>query len=665
MKKSYHLSELPWHVAGFIPHAWELVEDLKIAETKQARIPAIPAPVRGSVQQALLDAGELADWRHGLNAPLCEWVENRHWIYETEIPESWLGDGASVRLRCLGLDGNGCIRINGWEVARFDNSFVPHVVDLTPHLSGPGKMAPNRLQIVFECPPRWLGQLGYTSRMTDWKPRFNYYWDWTERLVQIGIWDESLLEVVDRAEIDDLRVTTDATIDPERGELKISGHVSGPEASELRVTLEPAASDGSEPVREQSIVLEEAGSAFELLWRDLPVALWWPNGHGDQPLYTLTVTLLDNQGEKLDRLSRTVGFKHVEWQPCKDAPEEADPWLCVVNGKPIFLQGFNWTPIRPNFADVDEAAYEQRLGLYRDLHVNVLRVWGGAVLEREVFYDLCDRYGLLVWQEFPLSSSGVDNYAPDDAQSIEELTGIVRSYIARRQHHVALFLWCGGNELQNDKDGQRGADSGPLGLAHPLLQAFAEIVAELDPTRRFLPTSASGPRFGARVEEFGEGIHWDVHGPWKPEESLDEWMAYWSGDDALMRSEVGSPGPSSADLIRRYAGDCEVYPGTYANPLWRRTSWWIEWPQFVAEMGREPQTLEEYVAWGQQRQAHALRIAAQACKDRFPRCGGFIVWMGHDSFPCTANTSVIDFEGTPKPAAFALSDVFGKPDEAV
>ncbi len=99
-------------------------------------------------------------------------------------------------------------------------------------------------------------------------------------------------------------------------------------------------------------------------------------------------------------------------------------------------------------------------------------------------------------------------------------------------------------------------------------------------------------------------------------------------------------------------------PGTARNPFWNRTAWWIEWPLFVQEVGREPRDLEEYVSWSQERQARALQRAARACKNRFPRCGGFIVWMGHDSFPCAANTAVVDFEGRPKPAALALRRVF-------
>jgi beta-mannosidase len=415
-------------------------------------------------------------------------------------------------------------------------------------------------------------------------------------------------------------------------------------------------------VHEQQIDLTAGGTgdqAFEVIWQDLDVDLWWPNGMGEQPLYTLTVELLNAGGDGEDRTVRTVGFKEVVWRPCEGAPVEADPWLCIVNGREVFLRGVNWTPIRPNFADVTTEQVRQRLETYRNLHMNVLRVWGGAYLERADFYALCDELGLLVWQEFPLSSSGVDNYAPDDPESIAAMAEIARSYIERRQHHVSLFIWCGGNELQDDKDGERGNDGGPLGLEHPLLKRLGEVVHELDPTRRYLPTSASGPRFYASPDEFGEGVHWDVHGPWKPEGALDErWAAYWGGDDALIRSEVGAPGPSSADLIRRYAGDCAPFPASYANPLWRRTSWWIEWPQFVAELGHEPETLEAYVAWGQQRQARALAIAARSCKERFPRCGGFILWMGHDSFPCTANTAILDFEGNPKPAAYALAEVF-------
>jgi beta-mannosidase len=208
LKTTYDLGELAWCVAGFQPHAWRFESEMTLETTTRAEVPALPARVPGSVQQALLDAGRLPDWNIGLNAEQCEWVENRHWVYETVLPDAWLTEGATVRLRCWGLDGNGSMWLNGRELAAFDNSFVPHVADLTPHL----RASDNRLQIIFECPPRWLGQFGYTSRMTEWKPRYNYHWDWTARLVQIGIWDAIMLEVVEGPEIQALSVTTDAVL---------------------------------------------------------------------------------------------------------------------------------------------------------------------------------------------------------------------------------------------------------------------------------------------------------------------------------------------------------------------------------------------------------------------------------------------------------------------
>jgi beta-mannosidase len=406
-------------------------------------------------------------------------------------------------------------------------------------------------------------------------------------------------------------------------------------------SVQVALVDGDRVIREETV-------AGEVSWTDLPVESWWPNGCGDHKLYTVTV----RQRDAVLHTGR-VGFKDVRWEQCEGAPAEADPWVCVVNDQPLFLQGINWTPIRPNFADVTEDEYRQRLETYRDLGCNVLRVWGGAFLEKQVFYDLCDELGLLVWQEFPLSSSGMDNWPPEDERSIEQLDRIARSYITRRQHHASLLMWSGGNELQGGLDGSKTGIGKPVGLGHPLIARLEQVVHELDPTRRFVPTSASGPRFVANEADFGKGLHWDVHGPWRGESE-----EYWRNDDALFRSELGAPGASPADLVEKYAGELATLPASLDNPLWRRTSWWIEWPEFIEAHGRDPGDLAEFVAWSQQRQATLLARAVRACKDRFRHCGGVILWMGHDSFPCTANTAILDFAGKSKPAADAVAGEF-------
>ena len=647
MRTTHSLSSCPWRLSGWSPYLWQFARSMETGIAHQAEHPPIEASVPGSVQAALRGAGLIPDWNHGLNTRQCEWVENRHWIYETDIPDEWLAPGANVRLRAMGLDYSGWVYVNGREAGRFVGTFLPHTFNLTPHLKESG----NRLFIVFDCPPRWLGQSGYTSEMTEWKPRFNYTWDWTARLVQIGVWDDLRLDVVDGPELGAVRIETG--VEDGRGTLAFRSEGDGPAAGTVRVALER---DG-EVVRAEEVSAGDFGQG--IAWAGLPVDLWWPNGEGEQPLYTLRVTLRDESGTAHDEMVCRVGFHRVEWQPCEGAPDGADPWLCVVNGRPVFLQGVNWTPIRPNFADVPDDEYRKRLELYRDLGMNVLRVWGGAFLEKPVFYDICDELGLFVWQEFPLSSSGIDNWPPEHPTAIAEMAEIARSYVRRRRHHASLLLWCGGNELQGDLDGSKTGGGKPCDLSHPMLARIGEVVSEEDASHRYLPTSSSGPRFTADEKDFGKGLHWDVHGPWLPEgDLLGAWARYWQNDDALFRSETGSPGASPADIIREYRGECDDIPGTADNPLWRRTSWWIEWPYCATELGREPKSLEEYVAWSQARQAQALATAARACKARFPACGGFILWMGHDSFPCTANTAIVDFHARPKPAALALADIF-------
>jgi beta-mannosidase len=646
MKTQQALSSLEWQLSGWIPNSWRLSKAMEAGSSTVCDVPPIPAQVPGSVQETLRQAGIIEDWNLGLNSWKCEWVENRHWIYQTILPSRMITKGKTVRLRCLGLDYSGEILVNGVRVEEFEGSQTPYSFDLTKHL----KDGDNELKIVFYCPPRWLGQFGYTSKMTEWKPRFNYWWDWTPRLVQLGFWDDITLETTDGNELSNVRCRTEVT---NKGTVIIHGTASGADADTVYCTL----SRNGRTIGECKVPAGKFSAGAQM--SGLDVELWHPNLSGEQPLYDLTIVLKDKKGTILDTSKRRVGFKNVLWKQCKDSPKGADPWICSVNGKDIFLQGVNWTPIRPNFADVPDSEYRKRLELYKIMGVNVLRVWGGAYLEKECFYNICDELGFLVWQEFPLSSSGMDNWPPEDKQAIASMEAIVRSYIERRQHHASLLLWCGGNELQCSLDGSKTGGGKPVDVSHPMLAMMAKIVEELDKGRRFLATSSTGPLFMAEPENFGKGLHWDVHGPWQAPADLSEWEVYWQKDDALFRSETGSPGASSMQVIDRYKGNLQTFPTDGSNPLWARTSWWIEWPIFCKTEGRKPRDLEEYVSWSQARQAQSLRTAAEACKTRFPKCGGFIVWMGHDSFPCTANTSVVDYEGLAKPAAFALAEVFG------
>lgn len=652
MKRETDLSTLAWTLRGWHAWNWELALS---AETGVPLLPVVgplPARVPGSVQQSLRDAGILEDWNLACGSLACEWVEHRHWTFECELPAQCFEEGWDHTLVCEGLDHAGTVLCGTDSVGSFDDAHVPHRFALgaaaARHLAAHPGAATVPLRLVFTDPPRQLGQVGRSSRIRDAKPRFSYGWDWTPRFVQIGIWDALRLESTRDAVLPGIRLGTRYDATTGEGWLRVALEDPLPEGCTLELTLS----------NDRHWTLDASRADTELAVGE--IAAWNPAGLGPATLHHVEARLVEADGTLNDARHWQVGFRELRWLPCEGAPPDAEPWLCSVNGHPIFLAGINWTPIRPNFAEVTREDCRVRLETYRDCGFNLVRVWGGAVLEREDFYDLCDELGLLVWQEFPFCSSGIDNRPPDDPSTVDRGVATARSHIRRRAHHASLALWCGGNELQEERNGREH----PLGRDHPLLAALAATVASLDPDRRFLPTSPYGPEFAIDPARRGQGLHHCVHGPWKPEGTLAEWRKWWDEADALFHAEAGAPGASPADLIRTSCGDTGL-PGDASHPVWRHaSSWWLQWDPWLAE-GGDPSDLEAHVAWSQQLQAEALAHAMRACRSRFPRCGGLIVWMGHDCFPCPVNTSILDFHGRPKPAALALRSVLrGRSDTA-
>jgi beta-mannosidase len=707
MRTIIDLATLSWSIRGYRPHSWRMPDSLGWNPWQIPEAGPFPARFPGSVQQALRDAGQLPDWNEGDNWRACAWVETLDWAWTAtlSLPELAAAETGVAELCFEGLDHAGEVFLDGRALDSFDSAFLPWRFSL-PLAEASGDRT---LAMVFTGAPRWLGQTGFTSRMTEGKPRFYYGWDWVPRLVQTGVWDAARVEIVNGPVLGPWTVKTDfepfsgsgklaITLDGSAGVVQDTGDIKC-RGLRLRVSLrqEPEgpvitttecgsleAPLDSQPLAQ--VELRATGSGQSIVLGPLKVKPWQARrageglpvsggvvaavgtaGTGGTAVYRVRLELLDADDQVIDRGEKIIGFRSLNWKQCQGAPAGADPWILEVNGNALLLAGVNWTPVRPFFADTSAEEEERLLRLYAALGFNLIRVWGGAVLERDRFYEICDRLGLLVWQELPLSSSGLDNWPPEDPDFIQRFADIAGDWARRRSHHPSLLLWCGGNELQGNMSGEKTGLGLPVGPDHPALAAAGAVLAGVDPERRFLATSSSGPRFMAMEEDFGKGLHWDVHGPWTPQvdgktlaaapsnhvEKL--WQRYWTGDDALFRSELGCPGAASLEVQYRWSGGLQSLPVDSSNPYWRRSAWWIEDRGFRADHGRQPESLEEYVAWSRERQARCLVVAVRSVLERFPCCGGFILWMGHDCFPCPSNTSIIDFDGKPKPAAIALA----------
>jgi beta-mannosidase len=435
------------------------------------------------------------------------------------------------------------------------------------------------LAVAVLAAPESEAQVGRTSRVRVHKPRMNYGWDFCPRLVHQGIWRR----------------------------------VGEPRARPPRVEF-----DGSTG--------RVVGAGGELLLEVESPELWWPNGSGEQRLY--------RAGEW------EVGFRTIELLPNEDAPEGALPYTLVVNGGRVFMRGWNWTPIDVLYGVPRPEKLEHLLTLAARANANVLRVWGGGVIESEEFYALCDRLGLLVWQEFSQSSSGLESTPSDDSGFVAALAADAREIVPSRAHHPSLFAWGGGNELA-------WPDGEPIDERSPAVRALGDAVRELDPARVWLPSSPTGPK----------GT-WDMHGPWE-HQGLRAHYEHYDSRRNLIHSEFGVEGMTNRRALEELIAPEHRWPADRSNPVYEHLgAWWNNAPLVQEAFGGRIEEVETMRRASQWLQYDGLRYAVEATIRRAWRASGVLPWQFNESFPNAWCTCAVDWQGEPKPAYYGVARAY-------
>lgn len=641
-----------WKVSGWVKHQWRLRNSMELNKSHHAPVPAVQARVPGSVQLDLMRAGVLSDPNFGLNSLDGEWVNNREWIYTTEFSLSH-GHKAQKYILCFdGLDYSGEIFLNNTRVSDFSGMFIPVEIDITGLIDREGT---NHLMVVFYQAPEVDGQYGYSDRIRILKSRFNYTWDWCPRIIPVGIWADVYIKMYNFVSIQDFSPRAVSEPGSQNGKIIFAVDLKAEVEGEYTFTYK-VRHKGKDvcSLKENQILKASKQSAVKEIRLD-NISLWWPAGHGDQNLYEVALEIsLD--GKLCDTAQKRIGLRSAEFYRNEGAPADSLPYTLQVNGKRIFIRGVNWVPISPFYGAVTKEQYANCLQRFLDMNCNLLRVWGGAILESQLFYDLCDEMGLMVWQEFPQSSSGINNAPPDDPMFLNELKEVAAIFLNKRKHHACHVVWCGGNELLWDT-------WKPVDENHSNIRMLKQLVEEKDAGKYFLPASPSGPRFDGNEKDFGKNLHHDIHGPWTYEGNPQHYR-YFNMDDSLVRTEVGCPGISRIETLEKYKKSFDLWPPDETNLYWlHRGAWWIQLKELTELFGEWKDTGEEigqYVKASRYIQAEALRYAAEAARRREPLCSGFILWMGNEPFPNNANTSVIEYDGTPKPAYYWVGNAFSK-----
>lgn len=643
---------------------WTLEAVTGPTESEPFRSPT-EAVVPGCVHTDLLRAGRIPDPLDGDGEAATQWIGDTVWRYRRTF--TWDGSRTEDRhdLVAEGLDTLATIELNGLVVGTTANQHRSYRFPVG-HLLRPGD---NELVVTFDAPvpaavrlsEQHGGELPHVNHHPYnalRKNASNFGWDWGVDVATSGIWRSIGIEswsgvriaaVRPLADVDGATGVLTAHVDVEHAGTTGGFHqhigsapeVAGPASAglEARVTVSGhgASVSGSRPVTGG----RAAGSAAVRL--ELPdVAVWWPRGHGEQPLYDVRVEVGD------DVWTGRVGFRTVTLDTAADAG--GAPFLLRVNDEPVIVRGANWIPDHAYLTEMTPERYAERIDDAIEANVNLLRIWGGGIYESDDLYDRCDELGVLVWQDFLFACAA---YA-EEPWLADEVEPEVREAVTRLSPHPSLVVWNGNNEnlVAYAEWGWRPSLVGRTwgnGYYRSLLPA---VVAELDPTRPYTPGSPfSFDEYLHPNDDRNGTVHiWDV---W----NTKDYTAYADWHPRFV-AEFGYQGPPAWSTLTAVVHDEPLDPDGHEMLVHQKAH---EGNRKLADGMRghlpEPRSIEDWHWAAQLNQAHAIRFGMDWFRSRTPDNTGMVVWQLNDDWP-VVSWALVDHAGHRKPVWYAVRQAY-------
>ena len=614
----------------------------------------LPASVPGSVHTDLLALGQLPDPFVADNEKRVQWVAESDWIYRCRFscsPELLAEE--KILLVCEGLDTLATIVLNGHELGHTENMFRRYEWEVKSFLDAKGA---NELTITFYSPVKYaagkqaIRPLPGVPQAIPGGPYLRkapcqFGWDWGPQLPPMGIWKDIRLEGYSEARLAEVHLRQNHSDGKVIVEARITSVHWGepPVSAVLRITT-----PNGEIIENEAAITIQGEVSLKV-----PIPnpeLWWPNGYGGQPLYQVEVSLIGKDPSRegsLDQRRYQVGLRTIELRQKQD--QWGRSFAFVVNGIAILCKGSNWIPADSFPVRITDDHLEYLIRSAADTHQNMLRVWGGGFYEEERFYDLCDRYGILVWQEFIFSCS---IYPLDDPDFRENLRLEVIENIRRLRHRASLALWCGNNEMEWgwvdwnwDRPEMQDLKVAYDQFFHITLPAWCQ---REDPDHPYWPSSPSSdtPFAHPNGQRQGDSHYWDVWHGRKP------FSAYRDQYPRFM-SEFGFQALPPLATIRTYADEAD----------WNMTSYIMEQHQknasgnslMVGQMldtFRLPKDFVSMVYLSMILQAEGIRYGVEHWRRHPDRVAGILYWQLNDCWP-VASWSSLDYFGRWKALHYA------------
>ncbi|KAF2835387.1 glycoside hydrolase family 2 protein [Patellaria atrata CBS 101060] len=612
----------------------------------------------------LLAAGRIPDPFVGMNEKDVQWVHDKDWIYSCEFPGT-PQDGQYADLVFEGLDTYAVVKLNGIEILKSENMFIPYRVPIA-HILKPM----NHLEIQFMSAIRVGKEMekksgkmicwnGHSSRIYTRKAQYHYGWDWGPSLVTCGPWKPISLEQYN-TRIARFDIHYELSKDFRTATIKFEVELAG-DTKDRKVVVSIITPKGEEI----GLITVHSNVLLLQITKISNPELWYPHTHGNQPLWPMTVTVTSTVDDTIqDTVTKRIGFRRIELiqtpipKGSKFKFDEGNTFYFTCNEIPIFMGGSNWIPGDNFLPRMTPTRYESWIDLVVRGNQSMLRVWGGGIYEDDAFYEQCDKRGVLVWQDF-LFACGQYSGA---SSLLDSVSNEAIANINRLKWHPSLAIMAGNNE-----DYQVASEA----LHHDMTSPEDTWLSSTFPARyiyeKLLPNL---------VKRYAPGLIYWPGSPWGGEDNntdrtvgdIHVWnvssgllVPYQRYPDLVGRfvSEFGMLSCPHIETVKTFFGDSkDFHPQSQEMEFHcRATSQEKRVFTTISEQFRFSSfDLESFIYLTQLLQSEAMGWAFRGWRRAFEgrECGGALVWQTNDSWPVTS-WAIIDHFQRPKPAYYTIA----------
>ena len=604
----------------------------------------IPATVPGCNYLDLMKAKIIEDPFNLTNEKKCYWVAQTDWVYSkvfTLSEEDLLYN--YITLECGRFDTISEIFLNGQQIGHTENCHIAYSFHVKPFL----KEGSNELKIYFRSPVNYVkekyakertpansnGQNGISHIR---KPQCHFGWDWGPVLPPSGIGDKIYLEMRNGGKISDVRISQKKNAD---SSFTVSVKVSEENVSDELIEIEFFSPDGKRLGKAEGTQAEFTVNNPEL---------WWTHelsGKKEQPLYRVTVRL-KNENEILQTVCKKIGLRHIELNRKND--EYGQNFQFILNGVPLFVKGANYIPADSfitRFTD-DKLEYLIESVLYANM--NLIRVWGGGYYESDAFYELCDRKGILIWQDFCFACQPYPFFDPEFLNNVK---AEIAYNVKRLRHHASLALWCGNNEIESMSIAWKNRIKYVKWTEKFFYDILPDEVRKYDSQTPFIPGTPCGVGHmkGFDRDNVGDTHLWAVWHGLQP-------MKYYRKRMTRFCSEFGFESLPDIKTIREYARpeDYDLHSEVFKSHQ-KCASGNDKMIYYVASRFRIPKNFEDWIYLSQVTQLECISDATEHWRRNKGRCNGSVYWQLNDCWG-VCSWSSLDYYGNYKALHYKAKD---------